>query len=107
MTSDPSVPPDLPPSASGKGVPPDPVATPGEYLVKPESAVKFTRAAALWSALVSMGCDFGQGYWFARPLVAASVGEFLRTATTNDVRVEPGPPAAVTARDPLRIAHGR
>ena len=53
MTSDPSVPPDLPPSASGKGVPPDPVATPGEYLVKPESAVKFTRAAALWSALIT------------------------------------------------------
>ena len=53
MTTDPSVPPDLPPSASGKGLPPDPVATPGEYLVKPESAVKFTRAAALWSALIT------------------------------------------------------
>jgi uncharacterized integral membrane protein len=53
MTSDPSVPPDLPPSASGRGLPPDPVATPGEYLVKPESAVKFTRAAALWSALIT------------------------------------------------------
>lgn len=54
MTTDPSLPPDLPPpSASGKGLPPDPVATPGEYLVKPESAVKFTRAAALWSALIT------------------------------------------------------
>ena len=52
MTSDPSVPPDLPSTASGKGTPPDPVATPGEYLVRPESAVKFTRAAALWSALI-------------------------------------------------------
>ena len=29
-----------------------PAATPGEYLVSPESAVKFTRAAALWSALI-------------------------------------------------------
>jgi uncharacterized integral membrane protein len=53
MTTDPT--PDLPtsPASSGKGLPPDPVATPGEYLVKPESAVKFTRAAALWSALIT------------------------------------------------------
>jgi uncharacterized integral membrane protein len=62
MTSDPSVSPDRPsrlPSrpveplpASSKGTPPDPTATAGEYLVSPESAVKFTRAAALWSALI-------------------------------------------------------
>jgi uncharacterized integral membrane protein len=64
MTSDPSVSPDRPsdavpsqaraqpPQASSKGTPPDPTATPGEYLVSPESAVKFTRAAALWSALI-------------------------------------------------------
>ena len=38
--------------ASSEGAPPDPTATPGEYLVSPESAVKFTRAAALWSALI-------------------------------------------------------
>lgn len=37
---------------SPKGTAPDPTATPGEYLVSPESAVKFTRAAALWSALI-------------------------------------------------------
>ena len=66
--------------------------------------VEMNRQADL---LLSAGCDFGQGYWFARPLAAASVAEFLRTATTNDVRVEPGPTAAVTARDPLRIVHGR
>ncbi|BBW99890.1 hypothetical protein BST36_19710 [Mycolicibacterium moriokaense] len=54
MTSDPPVPPDLPPPpVSGRGEPPDPVATPGEYLVKPESALKFTRAAALWAALIA------------------------------------------------------
>jgi uncharacterized integral membrane protein len=64
MTSDPSVSPDRPshavpsparaehPVASSKGTPPDPTATAGEYLVSPESAVKFTRAAALWSALI-------------------------------------------------------
>jgi uncharacterized integral membrane protein len=62
MTSDPSVSPDRPsrapsqpvePSpASSKGTPPDPTATAAEYLVSPESAVKFTRAAALWSALI-------------------------------------------------------
>ena len=64
MTSDPSASPDRPshavpsparaehPVASSKGTPPDPTATAGEYLVSPESAVKFTRAAALWSALI-------------------------------------------------------
>jgi uncharacterized integral membrane protein len=62
MTSDPSASPDRPlgevpplpvePGASSKGSPPDPTATPGEYLVSPQSAVKFTRAAALWSALI-------------------------------------------------------
>jgi uncharacterized integral membrane protein len=64
MTSDPSASPDrpsdavpspapaAPPMASSKGTPPDPTATAGEYLVSPESAVKFTRAAALWSALI-------------------------------------------------------
>src|SRR6476659_10629592 len=40
------------PVPSSKGTPPDPTATAGEYLVSPESAVKFTRAAALWSALI-------------------------------------------------------
>ena len=62
MTSDPYVPPDQPPVGAtppdepagelSKGTPPDPTATPGEYLVSPESAVKFTRAAALWSSLI-------------------------------------------------------
>jgi uncharacterized integral membrane protein len=49
MTSDPSATPDR----ASKGAPPDPTATAGEYLVSPESAVKFTRAAALWSALIA------------------------------------------------------
>ncbi|BBZ19665.1 LapA family protein [Mycolicibacterium gadium] len=54
MTTDPSVPPDLPPpTASGKDTPPDPAGTPGHDVVKAESAVKFTRAAALWSALIT------------------------------------------------------
>ncbi len=69
MTSDPYVSPDRPGGASplpGEPPPPplldqgasskdksvDPTATPGEYLASPESAVKFTRAAALWSALI-------------------------------------------------------
>jgi uncharacterized integral membrane protein len=63
MTSDPSFSPDRPigevppgriepPVTSSKGTPPDPTATPGEYLVSPQSAVKFTRAAALWAALI-------------------------------------------------------
>src|SRR5690349_8816865 len=43
---------DEPPVAASKGTPPDPTATPGEYLMSPQSAVKFTRAAALWSALI-------------------------------------------------------
>jgi uncharacterized integral membrane protein len=53
MTSDPSVSPEAEPPATSKGAPPDPTATPGEYLVSPESAVKFTRAAALWSAMIA------------------------------------------------------
>ena len=58
MTSDPSASPDRPTGIRragtwpSKGTPPDPTATAGEYLVSPESAVKFTRAAALWSALI-------------------------------------------------------
>jgi uncharacterized integral membrane protein len=51
MTSEPVEPPPLP--ASSKGTPPDPTGTAAEYLVSPESAVKFTRAAALWSALIT------------------------------------------------------
>ncbi len=55
MTSDPPVPPDPPPPppAPGKGTPPGPVGTAGDNVGKPESAVKFTRAAALWSALIT------------------------------------------------------
>jgi uncharacterized integral membrane protein len=53
MTSDPAErPSSTPPPESSRGTPPEPTATPGEYLVSPESAVKFTRAAALWSALI-------------------------------------------------------
>jgi uncharacterized integral membrane protein len=60
MTSDPypdqppvgATPPAEPPAGLSAGTPPDPTATPGEYLLSPESAVKFTRAAALWSALI-------------------------------------------------------
>jgi len=55
MTSDPADRPSsaTPPPESAIGTPPEPTATPTEYLVKPESAVKFTRAAALWSALIT------------------------------------------------------
>ena len=55
MTSDPADRPSSapPPPESAIGTPAEPTATPAEYLVKPESAVKFTRAAALWSALIT------------------------------------------------------
>lgn len=45
MTSDPAQRPSSPP-------PPEPPPTPSEDLVVRESAVKFTRAAALWSAMI-------------------------------------------------------
>lgn len=48
MTSDPSLPPDQP----ELGMPPEASTPPGVPATKPESAVKFTRAAALWSALI-------------------------------------------------------
>jgi uncharacterized integral membrane protein len=51
MTSDPPVPDPLP------GAPPpgplDAAPTPSTPTAKPQSAVKFTRAAALWSALIT------------------------------------------------------
>src|SRR3954452_8931517 len=54
MTSHPAEqPPWSPPPAASRGTPPDPTATAGEYLTSPQSAVKFTRAAALWSALIT------------------------------------------------------
>ena len=61
MTSDPHASPDQPLHTGSPGEPlpdvskggsVDPTATPGEYLASPESAVKFTRAAALWSAMI-------------------------------------------------------
>jgi uncharacterized integral membrane protein len=54
MTSDPPErpSPDLPPEPAPTA-PPDPTAAPGGSFTRPESAVKFTRAAALWSALIT------------------------------------------------------
>jgi uncharacterized integral membrane protein len=55
MPSDPSESPDQRPAAAPSQPPqettPD-VATPAPSTTQPESAVKFTRAAALWSALI-------------------------------------------------------
>ena len=50
MTSDPSASPEPEPAATTKepAIPPS-----SEPVVPPESAVKFTRAAALWSALIA------------------------------------------------------
>jgi uncharacterized integral membrane protein len=56
MTSDPSVSPDRPPDAVPSPVPAEPPAVTTTSSTKPstpESAVKFTRAAALWSALIA------------------------------------------------------
>jgi uncharacterized integral membrane protein len=57
MPSDPSVSPDQPPAAPSAAPPPVPPQeitpdAPGTTPPQPESAVKFTRAAALWSALI-------------------------------------------------------
>jgi uncharacterized integral membrane protein len=48
MTSDPSLPPEQPQLA----LPPEGETPAGVPATKPESAVKFTRAAALWSSLI-------------------------------------------------------
>ena len=54
MTSDPAErPSSTPPPESSKATPPEVTATPTEYIAAPASAVKFTRAAALWSALIA------------------------------------------------------
>jgi uncharacterized integral membrane protein len=56
MTSDPSVSPDRPPDAvpapTPAAEPPTVTTTPSAKPSTPESAVKFTRAAALWSAMI-------------------------------------------------------
>jgi uncharacterized integral membrane protein len=55
MTSDPSESPDRPSDAVPSPSPAEPPAVtpaPSDPVVPPESAVKFTRAAALWSALI-------------------------------------------------------
>ncbi|MGV0871751.1 LapA family protein [Mycolicibacterium sp. XJ879] len=54
MTSDPAQRP-LPDPAQepSRGTPAEATGTAGEYLMHPESAVKFTRAAALWAALIT------------------------------------------------------
>jgi diguanylate cyclase (GGDEF)-like protein len=57
--------------------------------------------------LLATGCDFGQGFWFARPLVAESVVEFLRAETTRLIPIQPWLPAASTPRGRLQIVHGR
>jgi EAL domain-containing protein (putative c-di-GMP-specific phosphodiesterase class I) len=43
--------------------------------------VEMSRQAAL---LLTAGCDLGQGYWFARPLLAESVREFLRAEASEE-----------------------
>ena len=54
MPSDPSVSPDRPATgAPGPTELPDATSSPSSKPAPPESAVKFTRAAALWSALIA------------------------------------------------------
>ena len=54
MTSDPSVSPDQPSDATpAPAEPPTVTTTPPTQPSTPESAVKFTRAAALWSAMIA------------------------------------------------------
>jgi uncharacterized integral membrane protein len=56
MTSDPSVSPDRPANgvpAPSPAEPPEATSSPSPKPVTPESAVKFTRAAALWSAMIA------------------------------------------------------
>jgi uncharacterized integral membrane protein len=56
MTSDPSVSPDRPIDAvpaTSPAEPPEATSSPSSKPAPPESAVKFTRAAALWSALIA------------------------------------------------------
>jgi uncharacterized integral membrane protein len=53
MTTEPSLPGEQPKGESARNTAPDPTATAGEYMVSPKSAVKFTRAAALWTALIA------------------------------------------------------
>jgi EAL domain-containing protein (putative c-di-GMP-specific phosphodiesterase class I) len=37
---------------------------------------------AVWEALQILGCDFGQGYHFSKPMAAAELLEFVRALGT-------------------------
>ena len=73
----------------------DPPPRPGAGHALGRGRRRMSRQAAL---LLTAGCDLGQGYWFARPLLAESVREFLGAEASEETlarrRVAAGPPAA-------------
>jgi EAL domain-containing protein (putative c-di-GMP-specific phosphodiesterase class I) len=62
--------------------------------------VEMDRQSAL---LLAAGCDFGQGYWFARPLLPDAVRDFLRAETTDEASRLPDFAAAGSPRARMEL----
>jgi EAL domain-containing protein (putative c-di-GMP-specific phosphodiesterase class I) len=65
--------------------------------------VEMERQSAL---LVAARCDLAQGYWFARPLLPESVGEFLRSEAASAAGLDKGLLTVPTPHERVRVLHG-
>jgi diguanylate cyclase len=61
-----------------------------------------------WRLLGELGCDIGQGYYFSRPLPAAELANWLRSAPSPHPRVPPAgtPPRPSRPHESARLTSG-
>ncbi len=63
-----------------------------------KSVAEGVQTEAVWERIRSMGCDVGQGYYFARPLPAKALSEWLRTSAWSLKKRAVGGASAAAAR---------